>query len=104
MKGRLFVLLAALLFSTGGAAVKAITATAWQVSAWRCAIAAVVLTALLPEARRHWSWRLLPPALAYAGTLLLFVMATKLTTSAKPSRIAVKVSSRSALVAVSTNF
>lgn len=81
-RGRLGVLLAALLFSTGGAAVKSIDASAWQVSFWRCAIAAIVLTSLLPEARRRWTPRLIPAAAAYAATLLFFVMATKLTTSA----------------------
>ncbi|MEZ5313154.1 MAG: EamA family transporter [Thermoanaerobaculia bacterium] len=37
---------------------------------------------LLPGARRGYHWDLLPAAVAYAGTLVCFVTATKLTTSA----------------------
>jgi drug/metabolite transporter (DMT)-like permease len=37
---------------------------------------------LAPEARRGWSWRAVLVGLAYAATLVLFVTANKLTTSA----------------------
>lgn len=73
---------AALLFSTGGAAVKAATLTSWQVASLRCGVAALVLPLLLPAARRRWSPRIVPVALAYAGTLTCFVVATKWTTAA----------------------
>jgi len=73
---------AALLFSTGGAAIKAATLTGWQVASFRSGVAAVVLLAVLPEARRGWSWRLAPVGAAYAATLILFVLATRLTTAA----------------------
>jgi drug/metabolite transporter (DMT)-like permease len=76
------VLAAALLFSTGGAAIKGTAFTAWQVSALRCSVAAVAVLLLLPEARRGWRWRSVPVAMSYAATLLLFVAATKLTTAA----------------------
>lgn len=79
---RLQIVGAALLFSTGGAAIKATTMNAWQVAGFRSAIAAVALLLLLPGARRGWSWRIVPVALAYAATLVLFVTANKLTTAA----------------------
>jgi len=73
---------AALLFSTGGAAIKAATLTGWQVASFRSGVAALAMLAVLPEARRNWSWRLLPVGVAYAATLVLFVLATRLTTAA----------------------
>lgn len=73
---------AALLFSTGGAAIKAATLTSWQIASFRSGVAVVFLLAALPQARRGWSWRIAPPALAYAATLILFVLANRLTTSA----------------------
>jgi DME family drug/metabolite transporter len=81
-RARLAVLGAALLFSTGGAAIKGTTLTAFQVAGFRSAVAALTLAALLPGARRGYSRALAPSALAYAGTLVCFVVATKLTTSA----------------------
>ncbi|HEY2013282.1 MAG TPA: DMT family transporter [Bryobacteraceae bacterium] len=82
LKSRLLVITAALLFSTGGAAIKAATLTGWQVACFRSAVAAVVLLVALPEARRGWSWRMVPVAVAYAATLITFVLANRLTTSA----------------------
>src|SRR5580698_1434506 len=73
---------AAVLFSTGGAAIKAISLSPWQIASFRSGIAALALLGLLPDARRNWRWRLFPVATAYAATLVLFVVATKLTTSA----------------------
>jgi drug/metabolite transporter (DMT)-like permease len=82
MKYRLYVMAAALLFSTGGAAIKATALTSWQVAGWRSAIAATVLLALLPEARRMGSARVWVAAVAYAATLVLYVLANKMTTAA----------------------
>jgi DME family drug/metabolite transporter len=79
---RLFVLGTAFLFSTGGAAIKGTTLSALQVAGFRSAVAALTLWVLLPAARRGYGWNLLPAAIAYAGTLMGFVAATKLTTSA----------------------
>jgi len=79
---RLWVFAAALLFSTGGAAIKGNTLTGWQVASFRSLIAAIALALLFPAARRHWTWRHLLVGIAYAGTLILFVTANKLTTSA----------------------
>jgi drug/metabolite transporter, DME family len=79
---RLSVLGAAVLFSTGGAAIKGTALGAVQVAGFRSAVAAVVLLVLLPQARRGFGRDLFPAALAYAGTLVCFVAATKLTTAA----------------------
>jgi drug/metabolite transporter (DMT)-like permease len=76
------VLAAALLFSTGGAAIKACTLTGWQVAALRSAVAALTLVVLLPASRRAWSRRTWLVGASYAATLVLFVLGNKLTTAA----------------------
>jgi drug/metabolite transporter (DMT)-like permease len=81
-KGGLRLAGAAVLFSTGGAAIKAAQFTGWQVASFRSGVAALALLALLPAARRGWSWRAALVGVAYAATLTLFVLANKLTTSA----------------------
>ncbi len=73
---------AALLFATGGAAIKSISLTGWQTAGLRSLVAALVLLAVLPEARLGLSIRVIPAGCAYAATLVLFVLANKLTTSA----------------------
>jgi len=74
------------LFSTGGAAIKAATLSGWQVACLRSGIAALMMLVALPEARRALRgsrrWRIVPVAAAYAATLVLFVLANRLTTSA----------------------
>jgi drug/metabolite transporter (DMT)-like permease len=82
VRNRLLLVSAALLFSTGGAAIKAASLTGWQVASFRSGVAALVLLAALPSARRWFRWRMLPVAAAYAATLILFVLANRLTTSA----------------------
>jgi DME family drug/metabolite transporter len=79
---RLRVLAAAALFSSGGAAVKSVSLSAWQVASFRSSVAAVTLFLLLSEARRRPRPRVLMVGVAYASTLVLFVLANKLTTAA----------------------
>ena len=81
-QARLQVLAAALLFSVGGAGIKACALTSWQVASFRSGIAAIVVWLLMPAARRFWTPRIALVALAYAATVILFVLANKLTTSA----------------------
>lgn len=81
-QARLQLILAAFLFSTGGAAIKASTLTGWQVASFRSGIAALTLLLLVPATRRGWGWRPALVGVAYAATLILFVTANKLTTSA----------------------
>jgi DME family drug/metabolite transporter len=82
----LFLFSAALLFSTGGAAIKACALSSWQIAGFRSGIAAIVLFIFLPGARPSgkpgWTPRTWLIGMAYAATLILFVLATKLTTSA----------------------
>ena len=79
---RLQILAAAALFSTGGAVVKAIDLDGWQVAGLRSGIAAVFLLIAAPSARRGWSLRTIPVSLTFGSTMLLFVLANKLTTAA----------------------
>jgi drug/metabolite transporter, DME family len=81
-RARLGVVTAALIFSTGGAAIKLTTLSGVQVACFRSAIAAFSVLALAPESRRGWTWRTLVASVAYAACLTLFVLANKLTTSA----------------------
>jgi drug/metabolite transporter (DMT)-like permease len=82
LSNRLLLVAAAVLFSTGGAAIKAASLSGWQVACFRSGVAALVLLAALPEARRGWTLRIVPVATAYAATLVAFVIATRLTTAA----------------------
>ncbi len=79
---RLRVLAAAALFSSGGAAIKAVSLNAWQVAGFRSAMGAVALFLMMPEARRRPTPRVLLVGVAYATTMVLFVLSNKLTTSA----------------------
>lgn len=81
-RDRLMVLMAAILFSTGGAAVKACTLTGWQVACFRSAVAVVAIYALVPVARRGWTLRVWAVGLAYGATMIFYVLANKLTTAA----------------------
>jgi drug/metabolite transporter, DME family len=73
---------AAALFSTGGAAIKATDLSSWQVASFRSGIAALAIMMLVPASRRAWNRRVFLVSLAYATTLVLFVLANKLTTAA----------------------
>ena len=80
-RARFDVVMAALLFSTGGAAIKVAAFTAAQVSCLRSAIAAVALM-LWVRHRLRWSPAIVITGVFYAATLSLFVAATRLTTAA----------------------
>ena len=82
MVARLEVCAAALLFSLGGAGIKATELTSWQVAGFRSGIAALFFLLFLPDSRRAFSWRSLVVGAAYAATMIFFVLANKLTTSA----------------------
>lgn len=81
-RARLQLVAAAVLFSTGGAVIKATTMTGWQAASLRSGIAALALALWLPGARRGIRPRTVLVSVAYAATLILFVTANKLTTSA----------------------
>ncbi len=94
-RGSLFILAAALFWSTGGLFIKSISLDAFGISLWRSTLAAITLyvfyrinfsprrSSQTPDSRKDWySLRTLSTATVYAALLILFVMATKLTTSA----------------------
>ncbi|GAB1349685.1 DMT family transporter [Ignavibacteriales bacterium] len=81
-KGILAVIIAALLWSTGGLFIKLISLNSIQLSFFRSLFAGVVILILFRGRAlkfNHWS---LMTGLFYAGVLIFFVMATKLTTAA----------------------
>jgi drug/metabolite transporter (DMT)-like permease len=81
-RAALAVLAASVLFSTGGAAIKAADFSGWQIASLRSGIAGLALLLLVPAARRGWGWRPLLVGAAYAATCICFVLATRLTTGA----------------------
>jgi drug/metabolite transporter (DMT)-like permease len=82
MSPRSKIIAAAVLFSTGGAAIKFCGFAAWQLAAFRAAFALLTIFILLPESRRGWTWRTVLVGFAYAATTLLYVQANKHTTAA----------------------
>lgn len=73
---------AAILFSTGGVAVKGIAFSGWQVAALRSGIAAGALFLFIPSTRRRWDSRIVAVSFAFSITMILFVLANKNTTAA----------------------
>ncbi len=82
LRSRLYLLAAAVLWSTAGAAVKLSTLSAWQLASGRSLVAALVLALAFPAGRRLPSRRGLGVSVAYATTVVLFIIANRLTTSA----------------------
>lgn len=84
MPARLSLLIAGVLFATGGAALKSCDSlTPWTVASLRSALAALVLFGLLPSARRGLSFGACLTGCSYAATLLLFALANRETTAAR---------------------
>jgi len=83
---RLQIVAAAVLFSTGGAAIKSTSfdglSGGMAVACFRSGVAALAIALMLPRSRRHWSRRTVLVGVGFAATLILFVVANKLTTSA----------------------
>jgi drug/metabolite transporter (DMT)-like permease len=79
---KLAVVAGALLFSTGGVAIKLSTLTGWQISCLRSLIAAIALSLVVPHLRTAWTWRAVVVAVPYATTFTLYTLANKLTTAA----------------------
>jgi drug/metabolite transporter (DMT)-like permease len=82
LRSRLLLLAAALLWSTAGAAIKSCGLDAWQIAGGRSAVAAVFLFLAVRDARIRPTVRVLLVAAVYSVTVVLFVVATKLTTAA----------------------
>lgn len=81
-RARLQLLGAALLFSTGGAAIKATTLTSAQIAGFRSGVAVLAVLLLAPSARRWPAARAWLVGIAYAATVILYALANKLTTAA----------------------
>lgn len=80
---RILVILAALLMSTSGVAIKSCNYfSTWQVASFRAGVAAIVLLLLSPAVRRNFNIKTMLIGCAYAAASVLFVLATKLTTAA----------------------
>jgi len=73
---------AAVLFSTGGTAIKASVLGPWPLAGFRAAIAAATVLVVMKDSRRGWTWPAAVVGVAYAATVILFVTANKLTTAA----------------------
>lgn len=78
----LFLLGASLLFSTAGFLIKLIQLPALVVAGGRSAFAALFILAFLRRPKFTWSTAQIGAAIAYCGTVLLFVLANKMTTAA----------------------
>jgi drug/metabolite transporter, DME family len=82
VQGVIYVLLAALLWSTGGVFIKSVSLDAFQISVWRSLFAAVTIFAITKPRKISIDATTLLASIAYAATLISFVAATKLTTAA----------------------
>ncbi|PYO27324.1 MAG: EamA/RhaT family transporter [Gemmatimonadetes bacterium] len=82
MTARLQLVLAALCFSTAGAAIKWCAFGPSQIAAIRALVAMLAILVLIPESRHRWSWRVGLVGVGYAAAGVLFVFANKLTTAA----------------------
>ena len=82
LRAQFNVITGALLFSTGGVAIKLSSLTGWQVSCLRSLIAGIVLLLVFPRLGTILSWRSLVVAIPYAATFTLYALANKLTTAA----------------------
>ena len=75
------ILLTALLMSTGGAGIKAVSLTNWQIASFRSGIAAIIVLLAVRRLPR-FSIPTLLVGTAYAATVVTFITANKLTTAA----------------------
>ncbi len=80
-RARLMIVAAALLWSTGGAAVKLSHLSALQIAGGRALFAGIVLWAVLPAARRGFKPAVLLAGAYHAANCVLFVFANQQTTA-----------------------
>ncbi len=81
-RARLLLLFAAVMFSTGGTAIKAASLDGPQVGGLRSLVGVIAVLLLSSTARRLPPPRAWLVGIAYAGTVVLFAMANRLTTAA----------------------
>jgi drug/metabolite transporter (DMT)-like permease len=78
----LFLIIAAVLWSSGGLLIKLVAWNPLAIAGGRSAIAALVILAFRRRMRFTWSAPQVGGAVCYAATVILFVLATKWTTAA----------------------
>ncbi len=76
------LLFAAVLWSLGGLLIKSVHWNPPAIAGARSAIAAVLIALVVRRPHFHWSGAQIGAALAYAATVILFVLANRLTTAA----------------------
>lgn len=81
-KGLAALALASILWSTGGLLIKSLPLSSMTIAGARSAIAALVILAWIRRPQPTWSAAQIGSILCYMLTVVLFVMATKLTTAA----------------------
>lgn len=82
-KGILYIVVAALLWSTGGIGIKGVADPALKVTFYRSVFAAITLFILFRDhVRVRWSPAFIAAIVSYGGCLTSFVVATKWTTAA----------------------
>lgn len=78
----IFMLVAATLWSSGGLLIKLVSWNPVAIAGLRSLIAVLILLVFFRHSRLSWSFYQIGGAVAYAVTVTLFVVATKLTTAA----------------------
>ncbi len=81
-RGRLEIAAAALIWSTGGLAIKLVPLEAIGVVFWRALFATLFFLVVFRPGRERWRRASIPTAIVYALMIVTFVSATKLTTAA----------------------
>jgi drug/metabolite transporter (DMT)-like permease len=81
-RGALLIAAAAILWSTGGLAIKLVSLSAVGVVFWRSLVAGVFLLAVFRPSRARWRHAAPSTVIVYALMILTFVSATKMTTAA----------------------
>jgi len=78
----IYLIITALLWSSGGLLIKLVAWNPMAIAGTRSAIAALVILAFRRNMKFNWGFAQLGGAFCYAGTVILFVSGTKLTTAA----------------------
>jgi drug/metabolite transporter (DMT)-like permease len=81
-KALLLLVATAVLWSTGGLLIKSVNWNPLAIAGMRSAIAGLMILVYMRRPRFSWSPAQIGGAITYAGTVILFVTATKLTTAA----------------------
>lgn len=81
-KAILFLVITAVLWSTGGVLIKLVNWNAIAIAGTRSLIAALTILIFLHKPKFTWSFAQIGGAVSYSATVILFVCATKMTTAA----------------------